>query len=56
VRPSTLFERSPAQISIHAPLLGQHTDEMMREAGFDDEAIARLEAQGVINRGQANRP
>jgi crotonobetainyl-CoA:carnitine CoA-transferase CaiB-like acyl-CoA transferase len=56
VRPSTLFERSPAQISIHAPLLGQHTDEMMREAGFDDEAIARLEAQGIINRGQANRP
>lgn len=56
VRPSTLFERSPAQISIHAPLLGQHTDEMMREAGFDDEAIARLEAQGIIKRGQANRP
>ncbi|MEI6545407.1 MAG: CoA transferase [Burkholderiales bacterium] len=56
VRPSTLFERSPAQISIHAPLLGQHTDEMMREVGFDDEAIARLEAQGIINRGQANRP
>jgi formyl-CoA transferase len=56
VRPSTLFERSPAQISIHAPLLGQHTDEMMREVGFDDEAIARLEAQGIINRGPANRP
>ena len=56
VRPSTLFERSPAQISIHAPLLGQHTDEMMREAGFDDEAIARLEAQGIINRGRTDRP
>jgi crotonobetainyl-CoA:carnitine CoA-transferase CaiB-like acyl-CoA transferase len=56
VRPSTLFERSPAQISIHAPLLGQHTDEMMREAGFDDEAIDRLEAQGIINRGRADRP
>jgi formyl-CoA transferase len=56
VRPSTLFERSPAQISIHAPLLGQHTDEMMREVGFDDEAIARLEAQGIINLGQAARP
>ncbi len=56
VRPSTLFDRSPAQISMHAPLLGQHTDEMMREAGFDDEAIARLETQGIINRGRANRP
>jgi crotonobetainyl-CoA:carnitine CoA-transferase CaiB-like acyl-CoA transferase len=56
VRPSTLFERSPAQISIHAPLLGQHTDEMMREAGFDDEAIARLETQGIINRGRTDRP
>ena len=56
VRPSTLFERSPAQISMHAPLLGQHTDEMMREAGFDDEAIARLETQGIINRGRTDRP
>jgi formyl-CoA transferase len=56
VRPSTLFARSPAQISMHAPLLGQHTDEMMREAGFDDEAIARLEARGIITRGRAYQP
>ncbi len=55
VRPSTLFARSPAQISMHAPLLGQHTDEMMREAGFDEEAIARLEAQGIITRGRASQ-
>jgi formyl-CoA transferase len=55
VRPSTLFARSPAQISMHAPLLGQHTDEMMREAGFDEEAIARLEARGIITRGRASQ-
>jgi formyl-CoA transferase len=55
VRPSTLFARSPAQISMHAPLLGQHTDEMMREAGFDGEAITRLEARGIITRGPANQ-
>src|SRR5262249_7963622 len=31
-----------------APLLGQHTDEIMREHGYDDEAIAALREQGVI--------
>jgi crotonobetainyl-CoA:carnitine CoA-transferase CaiB-like acyl-CoA transferase len=39
-----------------APLLGQHTDAVLRELGFADEAIAALAAAGVIRRaGDAAR-
>ncbi|MSQ40625.1 MAG: CoA transferase [Dehalococcoidia bacterium] len=31
-----------------APLLGQHTQEVLRELGYKDEEIGRLRAQGVI--------
>ncbi|WP_214402227.1 CaiB/BaiF CoA transferase family protein [Pseudonocardia lacus] len=31
-----------------APRLGQHTDEVLRETGFDDAAIAGLRAEGVV--------
>lgn len=31
-----------------APLLGEHTAEVLREAGFSSEAIEQLAQQGVI--------
>ncbi len=31
-----------------APALGEHTDEVLREAGIDDAAIARLRAAGAL--------
>jgi crotonobetainyl-CoA:carnitine CoA-transferase CaiB-like acyl-CoA transferase len=31
-----------------APELGQHTDEVLRELGRDDNAIAALREQGVV--------
>jgi len=39
-----------------APTLGQHTDEVLREAGVASETIAQLAGQGVIFRGLANSP
>ncbi|NIP14586.1 MAG: CoA transferase [Pseudomonadales bacterium] len=47
-RPAARFDRTPAGIHRHAPLLGEHTDELLREVGLDAEA---LRAGGVIGGG-----
>ena len=31
------------------PKIGEHTDEVLRSAGYDDDAIRRLRAAGVIS-------
>jgi crotonobetainyl-CoA:carnitine CoA-transferase CaiB-like acyl-CoA transferase len=48
VRPPTKFARTPATLRLPAPLLGQHTDEVLREAGYDDAQIAALKARRVV--------
>lgn len=42
------LERTPAAIIAAAPECGEHTDEVLREAGLDDATIARLRANGVV--------
>lgn len=53
VRPPTLFAATPAELALPAPLAGEHTDSLMRELGYTDEALAQLEARGIIARSSA---
>ena len=40
--------RTPAQVRTPPPLLGQHTDEVLSELGFDDATIASMHAAGTV--------
>jgi alpha-methylacyl-CoA racemase len=39
------FSATPGRVRTPAPKPGQHTEEVLREAGFSTEEIARLTAQ-----------
>jgi crotonobetainyl-CoA:carnitine CoA-transferase CaiB-like acyl-CoA transferase len=47
-RPAARFERTPASLSRFAPLLGEHTDEVLAEAGVTASELTALRAEGVI--------
>lgn len=46
-QPVTL-ERTPATVAAPAPNWGEHTDEVLREAGYSQADIARFHEQGVV--------
>ena len=48
VAPATRFAASPASVRSHAPQLGQHTAELMREIGFTEGDIDQLQGKGVV--------
>jgi len=47
-RPPGRFDRTPSRIRRGAPLLGEHTDEILREIGYTATDIARLRDDKVI--------
>ena len=48
VRTPTLFGATPAQTPRPAPHIGQHTEELLREAGYDGKAIAEMSSRGIV--------
>ena len=47
-RPAAEFAATPNEIRRGAPGLGQHNDEVLREAGLDEAEIAALREAGVL--------
>jgi crotonobetainyl-CoA:carnitine CoA-transferase CaiB-like acyl-CoA transferase len=42
------FSRTPAEIRTHPPELGEHTEAVLAELGYDAETVARLSEDGVV--------
>ncbi|MDP1729770.1 MAG: CoA transferase [Devosia sp.] len=46
------FSRTPSRVERGAPLAGQHTREVLREAGYDETRIEALLSAGAVASGQ----
>ena len=45
--PAAKFSRTPTRVRTPAPDLGEHTTEVLRELGLDDDAIKALADAGI---------
>jgi formyl-CoA transferase len=48
VGPAVKLSETPARITRRSPLLGEHTAEVLREAGYSDDEVRALAAAGVV--------
>jgi crotonobetainyl-CoA:carnitine CoA-transferase CaiB-like acyl-CoA transferase len=46
-RPAARFDRTPAGMTRHAPLLGEHSAEILQELGIDPEPLVRSGVLGL---------
>ncbi len=46
--PAAHFSDTPAAAALGVPLLGEHTDHVLRSSGFADDEISALRADGVV--------
>jgi alpha-methylacyl-CoA racemase len=46
--PPIKLSRTPASVREPGPALGEHTHEVLREAGYSDEEISVLEQAGAV--------
>jgi crotonobetainyl-CoA:carnitine CoA-transferase CaiB-like acyl-CoA transferase len=53
MRPATLFARTPAELALPAPTLGEHSVAVLQEAGFSAAEIHTLRASQVISTTEA---
>lgn len=44
----TRFSKTPGAVRLHAPTLGEHNGEILREAGYSEQEISALQAGAVI--------
>ena len=56
LRPTTLFARTPADLALPAPLLGEHSRALLQEAGFTDPEIEALQRSGAVHWPAAATP
>ena len=47
-QPPVRFEKTAASVRRCSPAHGEHTAEVLREVGYDDQRIAELRAAGVL--------
>lgn len=47
-RPPARFEDTPAELRLSAPMLGEHTDEVLTEVGVSRAQLAELHAAGLL--------
>jgi formyl-CoA transferase len=43
-----VLTRTPSRVAAHPPAMGEHTDEVLRDLGFDDTKIADLHTRKVV--------
>jgi crotonobetainyl-CoA:carnitine CoA-transferase CaiB-like acyl-CoA transferase len=48
IAPPFMLDRTPATVRTPPPLLGEHTDEILAELGYDAAETARLHATGIV--------